>query len=233
MTTYEEQLLLDYLGCSPDAGEPARVRRAFIDGVDGPKTQAARQTFRERYGSEPTAENLTAAVGGAAIAADEAQSVPDRNTSAVQPDDPYKLRQYLQADGKYHIPKGLNIRLSKDFKLNELECRCSRCKETVLSPGLTDAIQRFRDAVNMPVYIATAGGSGYRCKAHNAEVGGAANSLHTLGLAADLHCPGLTPYAMKQAADRLGNWGELGMYSWGIHLGTERPDGAHTRWDSR
>lgn len=223
MTVYEEQLLLDYLGCNPDKEKNGFERRKFIDGIDGDVTKAARASFAAAYGVQCNGSNLIAAVCGALGTAQE---------TAPQ-GDAIDLSCYLESDGKLHIPKGANIRLSRNFTSGELECQCSRCKETVLSPGLPDAIQRFRDAVNMPVYITSAGGSGYRCEAHNAEVGGAANSLHTLGLAADLHCPGLTPYAMKQAADRLGNWGELGMYSWGIHLGTERPDGAHARWDSR
>lgn len=31
--------------------------------------------------------------------------------------------------------------------------------------------------------------SGYRCKAHNANVGGAKNSFHVQGLACDIACP--------------------------------------------
>ena len=44
--------------------------------------------------------------------------------------------------------------------------------------------QTIRDAAGVPVRV----NSGCRCAAHNAKVGGAANSYHTQGKAADLSC---------------------------------------------
>jgi uncharacterized protein YcbK (DUF882 family) len=42
--------------------------------------------------------------------------------------------------------------------------------------------------------------SGYRCRKHNAAVGGAANSLHCLGLAADILVPAAEQDAFADAA---------------------------------
>ena len=54
MTVKQQQCLLDYLGYDPGQ----------IDGVDGPKTQAALAAFRSDYGMG--AEGLVAAVAGTA-----------------------------------------------------------------------------------------------------------------------------------------------------------------------
>lgn len=47
-------------------------------------------------------------------------------------------------------------------------------------------LQPLRDIVKEPILIS----SGYRCKALNVLAGGAANSLHIQGLAADIYSPG-------------------------------------------
>ena len=54
MTTYQRQLLLEYLGVSPGP----------LDGIPGPKTEAAAKKFRAAYGLEVTEKALTDAVAG-------------------------------------------------------------------------------------------------------------------------------------------------------------------------
>lgn len=54
MTVRQQQLLLDYLGFSPGQ----------IDGVDGVKTQKARENFVGTYGVEVNEANLIGAVSG-------------------------------------------------------------------------------------------------------------------------------------------------------------------------
>lgn len=55
----------------------------------------------------------------------------------------------------------------------------------VLAPGL----QRIRETLGCPVFIS----SGYRCPALNRAIGGAKNSAHMAGLAADFVSPGYGP----------------------------------------
>lgn len=74
MTIYEEQLLLDYLGCNPDKNKNGFERRKFIDGIDGDVTKAARERFRVEYGVQCDGDNLIAAVAGAIGKADNQAS---------------------------------------------------------------------------------------------------------------------------------------------------------------
>lgn len=218
MTTYQQQLLLAYLGFSPGP----------LDGVDGVKTNAARKSFERAFGVPAGDANLQAAVAGAIAPIPKAEVA----TGKVSSDD---LAACLHSDGFYHIPKGANIQLSEHYRSREFDCQCKRpgCTVTIIHPTLVDACETMRVDLSRPVTITDGGGSGYRCPAHNAEVGGAANSLHTMGLAADLHCPGSTPDEMAALAEARANYGEVGKYNWGIHLGVFRPDGANTRWDNR
>lgn len=194
------QSLLKKLGFDP----------GIIDGIWGQASEAALDMACEAYGIE------------------KGQNKPAQS-SAVS------LEQYMQADGFYHIPKGINIHVSEHFRSGEFDCQCKRpeCKWTIIHPKLLIACEDLRaDVGGRPLTITDSGGSGYRCPAHNADpdVGGAPNSLHTLGLAADIHCIGVNPAQLAATAERRKNYGEIGIYPWGIHLGVFRPDGNHTRW---
>lgn len=70
--------------------------------------------------------------------------------------------------------------LSKNFSRKEFACKC--CGEAEVSPFLVEQLQRLRDYTGEPVKIT----SGFRCAKHNAAVGGAINSQHLKGLAADI-----------------------------------------------
>jgi zinc D-Ala-D-Ala carboxypeptidase len=54
---------------------------------------------------------------------------------------------------------------------------------------LAETLELVRALVGRPLTVS----SGYRCPDLNKWVGGAPNSAHTLGLAADITCSGLTP----------------------------------------
>jgi len=54
---------------------------------------------------------------------------------------------------------------------------------------LAEQLQVLRDALNTPIHLTNA----YRCVTHNKEVGGAKNSQHLLGKAADIQIEHLTP----------------------------------------
>ena len=54
-------------------------------------------------------------------------------------------------------------------------------------------LEQIRALTGRPLTVS----SGYRCPALNAEIGGARESAHMDGLAADINCPGMTPRALS------------------------------------
>lgn len=73
----------------------------------------------------------------------------------------------------------MNLEESKYFKKAEFECSCFRCKgkhRGAPTPALLDILEAARERFKRPMIIS----SGFRCAAHNAEVGGVFPSEHTL-----------------------------------------------------
>lgn len=117
------------------------------------------------------------------------------------------------------------------FSREEFRCQCGGryCNGFPVEPEekLVRTVDAIRRKLGVPVSIVDAGGSGVRCRQHNANVGGVANSEHLYGRAADLHSS-VSPDRMKQAAEEiLGNTGGIGLYPWGIHVDT----GKFSRWN--
>ena len=71
--------------------------------------------------------------------------------------------------------------LSRNFSRKEFTCPCG-CGSSDVEPLLVATLQRLRDAAGKPITI----NSGVRCKKHNAQVGGVADSQHLRGRAADI-----------------------------------------------
>lgn len=117
------------------------------------------------------------------------------------------------------------------FTREEFRCQCKGkyCNGFPVEPEekMVRTLDEIRRRLGVPVAIVDAGGSGVRCKTHNANVGGVANSEHLFGRAADLHSSA-SPAKMKQVAeDVMGNTGGIGQYTWGIHVDT----GKYSRWN--
>lgn len=75
------------------------------------------------------------------------------------------------------------------FTIDEFKCRCGKCKlpENVPSDELIDTLCEIREHYKAPIII----NSGYRCPTHNAKVGGAKSSQHTIGSAVDFIVKGV------------------------------------------
>lgn len=112
---------------------------------------------------------------------------------------------------------------SEYFVREEFRCQCGGkyCNGFPVEPEeeLVRVCNEIRRRLGVPVTIVESGGSGVRCAQHNANVGGVANSNHLYGKAADLHSDKSPQEMYRVAEDVLGNTGELGIYSWGIHVG--------------
>jgi len=74
--------------------------------------------------------------------------------------------------------------LSEHFSRWEFRCKCG-CGFDDVKPFLVSRLEYMRREGGKPITI----NSGCRCIPYNALVGGVADSAHTTGMAADLHCP--------------------------------------------
>ena len=85
-------------------------------------------------------------------------------------------------------------------------------------------LELVRDKIGRPIQIT----SWYRPPAVNRSVGGASNSRHLVGDAADVQVPGMTPHQLYRLINEFwGDRGGLGRYNWGVHFDTR---GYRARW---
>ena len=94
------------------------------------------------------------------------------------------------------------MKLSENFHLSEFKSKDGAetpCEVKVNLKELALNLQVLRDAVGVPIHI----NSGYRSPSHNKAVGGAKNSQHLLGKAADIVIQGYTPFDVKAKIESL------------------------------
>ena len=114
--------------------------------------------------------------------------------------------------------------LSPHFSCAEFACHCG-CGFTVPNRPLVDLLEKLRIEVGKPIHIL----SGCRCRMHNRNIGGAKNSQHTLGNAADIKINGMTPDEVAHHASIVMNHGGgIGIYKSFNHVDV-RP-GPTARW---
>lgn len=104
--------------------------------------------------------------------------------------------------------KGTATTLSTNFKSTEFDCHGSGCcSSTQVDEDLVKYLQKIRDHFGKPVSIS----SGYRCATHNKNIGGATNSRHSKGQAADIYISGVKPAEIAKYAESIGILG-IGLY---------------------
>lgn len=123
-------------------------------------------------------------------------------------------------------------KMSKNFTREEFACQGNGCcgHSSPISYELVDALQELRDIVGTSLTI----NSGFRCKVHNSKIGGASESIHCLGLAADVKTPsGMTDEKFYKLAEKVKAFrdGGMGIYNGRIHVDVRRSGKA--RWDNR
>lgn len=120
--------------------------------------------------------------------------------------------------------KPTGVELVPGFTDHEFACKC--CGLYWADPVMLGGLATLRRILNKPVIITSA----YRCPAHNKEVGGAVNSLHTKGKAVDIYIKGVTAADMAKMAETVEVFrnGGIGIYTpeQFIHVDT----GPKRRW---
>lgn len=118
--------------------------------------------------------------------------------------------------------------LTRNFSRSEFACQGDHCcgHSAPVSIELVYALQAMRDLLGRPLHLS----SGFRCITHNREVDGVEDSLHTLGLAADLIIPsGMTGRDLAHMAEMVTGFrnGGIGVYRTWVHVDL-RP--VRSRW---
>lgn len=195
MTNRQRQHLLAYLGYY--VGD--------VDGIWGALSKTACRAFQEDFqgiqvdgrGGTETDKALRHAVAYDMFNVSEAVDVPGKN-----------------ADFWDEI---------EFFTREEFRCQCKGkyCNGFPVEPQekLVRTVNEIRKRLGVPVTIVESGGSGVRCEIHNRNVGGVENSDHKTGNAADLHSDKSPEEMARVAEEVMGHTGQIGIYSWGIHVG--------------
>ena len=89
-------------------------------------------------------------------------------------------------------------KITENFSREEFVCKCG-CGLMAINPAIVQRLQVIRDIVGKPISIL----SGYRCKKHNEEVGGAKESQHMMGNAVDFN---IEEHSMGHLAIMLDKW---------------------------
>lgn len=110
--------------------------------------------------------------------------------------------------------------ITKNFSHEEFFCHCGKCNNNAppatfgnIEKLVKTILQPLRDMIGEPIIIT----SGIRCKKQNAEVGGAKNSQHLQGKAADII---VKTYSPKQLAKKIESLpvGGIGLYPGFVHV---------------
>jgi len=102
----------------------------------------------------------------------------------------------------------------KHFTAKEMACK-DGSEELLCSPLLLELLEEIRDHFKKPVII----NSGYRTPSWNAKVGGAGNSYHCKGMAADIHIKGIsTDLIAKYASELMEDYGGVIRYGNFVHI---------------
>lgn len=135
------------------------------------------------------------------------------------------VTDYIGGETEDETPVATAPGSSKYFSPEELMCHgagqghcdCGVDTAGYVSPRLLEFLDRLRENIGGPLEISCA----YRCPAHNAAVGGVANSQHVYGTAADIQTPNYehcnTPEQLLWYCEQLPFDG-IGLYEWGCHV---------------
>ena len=120
-----------------------------------------------------------------------------------------KLREAFNRD---ELPTGY---VSEHFRATEFACNhCHEIHPDGVNVELVAMLEKLRAHFDAPVAI----NSGYRCPTHNKNVGGATQSQHLLGKAADVVVTGVSPAEVYAWGHTNNPNGGVGKYNSFTHL---------------
>ena len=124
----------------------------------------------------------------------------------------------------YSKAKDGNVYLSKNFRAREFACK-DGSDTFFVSSDLVEVLQKIRDHFGAAVTITSA----YRTESHNRKEGGAAQSQHLYGLAADIVVTGVAAGKVADYAETLlPNTGGIGRYDGFTHVDVRKK---RSRWN--
>ena len=97
--------------------------------------------------------------------------------------------------------------ISKHFSEEEIACKCG-CGQLIINTELVGVLEFIRARFMRPITVHSAN----RCRAHNTECGGASDSQHLYGKAADISVEGISLASIVKAAEQAGADG-IGVYN--------------------
>lgn len=103
--------------------------------------------------------------------------------------------------------------LSEHFRASEFSCKDGN-KEFLVADKLIDTLEAIRKHFNSPVII----NSGYRTPSWNSKIGGASNSYHCKGMAADIKVKGHTSKEVAEYASRIMEKGGVIRHENFVHI---------------
>ena len=122
-------------------------------------------------------------------------------------------------------------KLTNNFTLEEFNSKCGRDIPNNVLPNilqLAKNLQVLRDSIGKSISIT----SGYRSPQHNKKIGGAKDSQHVKGMAADIKVAGMTPKEVALVIEGLIEQGKMkqggiGIYPSWVHYDVR---GTKARW---
>ena len=125
--------------------------------------------------------------------------------------------------------------MTKNFSKEEFDCKCN-CGVCEMPINIyhnivkvANQLQILRNYIGKPITV----NSAYRSQEYNASIGGAKNSQHIMGRAADIVVKGMSPLAVHTTIELLIEKGDmlqggLGLYDSFVHYDIR---GTKARWD--
>lgn len=103
--------------------------------------------------------------------------------------------------------------VSQHFKAKEFQCK-DKSEYLLIAKELIETLEKIRNHFNAPVTI----NSGYRTPSWNAKVGGAPDSYHCKGMAADIVVKGRSSREVAKYADSIMEQGGIIRYTNFTHI---------------